>query len=96
MDCEIMRCRSIRWLLCANSHMSRDDALNFIIYDLYVLQNAKILLKGYILRIEQLLFAVIPNMDCVHIIIENANLLSPFYKVFKGTPIISSKNIPRC
>ena len=80
MNSESIRCRSIRWLLRANHRTSKDDALNFIIYNMSI--NTCKLLQAYKIRIEDLLFSVIPDMDCVYEIIKYGNLLNPFYVHF--------------
>lgn len=83
MNHERHRCQAVRWLLKADPSTDKELALNFILFDVDVKMNRSILLENYIKKIEELLFQVIPDTDCVYIIISKSELIDKFYKVFK-------------
>ena len=77
-----MRCKAVKWLLNANTYTSRYYALNFILYEIDSTLNTIILSCDYKYHLEQILYRVIPDVDCVKLIIEYGRLLSPFHDVF--------------
>ena len=78
----IMRCKSIEWLLNANRDTSRRYALNFILNETNLTFNTIVLFYDYQYHLEQLLYCVIPDIDCIKLIIQHGGLLSPFHDVF--------------
>lgn len=77
-----MRCKAIKLLLNANRYTSRHYALNFILYDMNLTFKRIVLFYDYKYHLEQILYCVIPDMDCVKLIIQHGGLLSPFHNVF--------------
>lgn len=77
---ELQRCQSIRWLLNADRKTHKNMALSYMMsgsfFSMYTLFN------GYYETLVSTLYTVIPDMDCVKLVIEKAKLLNLFYTEF--------------
>lgn len=89
----IQRCKSIRWLLHAHPCIPKRLSLNYILYDYCSYKIYKKLLKNYYEELQNVLYKVIPSIDCANIIIEYANLMVPFYNAFPFFSIKMYKTI---
>ena len=79
---ETDRCRAVRWLLRADRFTPTSVALRYIVDDLFYRLHRRQLYNNYVDTLQRLLFAVVPDHDCVLLIVAQAELTRPFGKAF--------------